>query len=188
MFNFMKKKADKAKTHNEIYLEVGTRLEQAKASNCLIIEMQARKLRDGNDRKLTAEERNRTYLSIKSAYYALFMIKIVRDRLFELQMNQELAKGMNEITEAMHLLDQLAANAQKPHLLRFQGLVRKMQKSSDGEVAMMKKMGETYTKTCSINQMVDNEVVKLIQEGSPLGVRDGKQRHPCRLQLRQRRL
>lgn len=162
MFNLFKKTVKEADQPDMTLHTARTKLAQARENNLTVIEIQARKMR--NEANLSEDEKERAILSIKNAYYALSVIKIVESRLLEMDTHSQLVKGMNQLTEALELINRFQANAEKPQPQRFIRSAGKVRKSAGREISDMEDMEGAYTDTFDINEMVDDDVIRLVKE------------------------
>lgn len=143
-----------------------TELEMAKRNNRNVINFEIRRLRRANELSEDAAERAKQ--SVKNAYYALNVINWIEQTLTDMEVRNQLAQGMNRISDAMKLINRIDTKAEKPQTVKFKLRVRRLEGKTERDGRTLDKMEDTYERTVALDSLVDNDVVDRLIKGDVL--------------------
>lgn len=173
MFNFSNKKKDKTDLFRNVpekdsldLLKAKTELAMAKRNNINVINFEIRRLRRANE--LTEDAAERAKQSVKNAYYALNIINWIEQTLTDMEIRNQLAQGMNRISDAMKLINNIDTKDEKPKTVKFKLRVRRLEGKTGRDGRTLDKMESTYERTVAIDSLVDNDVVDRLINGARL--------------------
>lgn len=139
-----------------------TKLEKARRQNMDVIEMELRNLRYNKKHNAGSSFEARYVAKIKNAYYSLGIINNAKLRLNDIETSQELYAAMNNVTDAMKIMNQIYKKSDKPNTGKY---VRQSGKLERTEEKLDEKMGNMYSKVESIDDLVSNDVVERLLKG-----------------------
>lgn len=139
-------------------VEARRQLYNARRKNILVIDIELRRLR--NPQIMSEEAIERSRQRVKNAYYALNVIKWVEDTMLEMSINNQLAQGMNRITEAVKLINKFDSKDEKPKTLRFKTATSKLGRSNAKVGSVLDKMESAYDEALPIDAAVEDDIVE----------------------------
>lgn len=144
-------------------------LASARTRNLNIIDYQLLEIQKNEGNNLKKVQVQNAKQSIKNAYYALSIIDVVEAKVSDLQLNEELAQGMNDITKAMKLINHFHSRAQKPGIRLFNREYKKIAGKEASDASKLTKMETVYTnvinKTIELDDMVDDGILGRLMNG-----------------------
>lgn len=147
-------------------VEARAQLAIARTKNINVIDIELRRLR--NPGGMSEDSIERAKQSIKNAYYALNVIEWVEQTMLEMKIRNQLAQGMNRITEGVKLINRFDSKDEKPKTLRFKMATSKMGKSIAKDGRTLDKMEKTYERALPIDEAVDDGIVERLINGAEL--------------------
>lgn len=165
------KKNKKTKIEKEVKQELTldmakAQLYMAREKNINVIDIELRRLRNPNGISEAAAERAKQ--TIKNAYYALNVIEWVEQTMLEMSIRNQLAQGMNRITEGVRLVNTFDSRDEKPKTLRFRMATSKLGRSGRKDERTLDKMESAYDKALPIDAAVDDDIVERLIKGANL--------------------
>ncbi len=161
------KKNIRKMTQSEYRIYAESSLNAAERHCNTTIQMQLRMLEDKKDTVYYDSAYTNAQSVIKTAYYTLSMIGIMRERLSELILHNELAKGVNELTDAVNMINRFATNAEKPKVNKLIRMTNKAEKIKTKEYERLASASSTIERSRIINveQRVDDGLVDELLAG-----------------------
>ncbi len=161
------KKNIRKMTQNEYRIYAESSLNAAERHCHNTISLQLRMLEDKKDTVYYDSAYKNAQSVIKTAYYTLSMIAIMRERLSELILHNELARGVNELTEAVNMINRFATNAEKPKVNKLIRMTNKAEKIKTKEYERLASASSTIERSRVINveQRVDDGIVDELLAG-----------------------
>lgn len=153
---------DKQRSLDEKVLAARTELEKARRRNMDVIEMELRNLRYNKKHNAGSSLEARYVAKIKNAYYSLGIINNTKLRLNDIETSQELYAAINNVTNAMKIMNQIYKKSDKPNTGKY---VRQSGKLDHNEEKMEERMSNMYSKVDSIDDLVSNDVVDRLLKG-----------------------
>ena len=170
MFGIKKNKStllnEKPKQDTISLTEARAQLNIARKKNINVINIELRRLRNPNG--MSEDSIERAKQSIKNAYYALNVIEWVEQTMLEMSIRNQLAQGMNRITEGVKLINRFDSKDEKPKTLRFKMATSKLGRTGATDGRPLDKMERAYDKALPIDAAVDDDIVERLISGAPL--------------------
>lgn len=144
-------------------LEARTKLEEARMKNMNVIDMELRNIRYDRKHNSGAGSEARHIAKIKNAYYSMGMIDNTKLRLNDIETTNELFSAMNNMADAMKLINQIYQKSEKPKTGQLTRQSEKMEKNMEKSD---ERMGALYRNVENIDKLVSNDVVERLIKGA----------------------